>query len=130
MWKEFKNFIMRGNVMDLAVAVIIGAAFGAIVTSLVNDLIMPLIGLLIGGINFSGLSFTLGKAVVKYGTFIQNVVNFLLIAIVIFLLVKGVNSLKKKPAPPDPVTKECPHCATIIPIKAHKCPNCTADLPA
>ncbi len=130
MIKEFKAFIMRGNVMDLAVAVIIGAAFGKIVTSLVDDIIMPLIGLIIGGIDFSTLGFKFGEATVLYGKFINNIINFLIIALVIFLLVKGINSLKKKPAPvpAEPVTKECPHCYSIIPIKANRCPNCTSNL--
>ncbi len=130
MLKEFKAFIMRGNVMDLAVAVIIGGAFGKIVSSLVSDLVMPVIGLIIGGIDFSGLSFTVGKATITYGNFINNVIDFLIIALVIFLLVKGIDSLKKKPAPvvAEPVTKECPHCYTVIPIKATRCPNCTSEL--
>jgi large conductance mechanosensitive channel len=130
MIKEFKAFIMRGNVMDLAVAVIIGGAFGKIITSLVSDIIMPLIGLIIGGIDFTGLSFTVGKSVVTYGNFINNIVNFIIIALVIFLMIKGIDSLKKKPAPvvAEPVTKECPYCFTIIPIKATRCPNCTSEL--
>ncbi len=128
MIKEFKAFIMRGNVMDLAVGVIIGGAFGKIVSSLVGDIIMPLIGLLVGGIDFSGLAFTLGSAKVTYGNFINNVIDFLIIAAVIFLLVKGINSLQKKPAPADPTTKECPHCFTTISLKATRCPNCTSEL--
>jgi len=121
---------MRGNVIDLAVAVIIGGAFGKIVSSLVDNIIMPLIGLIIGGINFNDLAIQVGSAKVAYGTFIQNVIDFLIIALVIFLMIKVIDSLKKKPAPADPVTKECPHCATIIPIKAHRCPNCTSELSA
>jgi len=130
MWNEFKAFIMKGNVMDLAVAVIIGGAFGKIVSSLVADLIMPLIGLIIGGIDFSGLALTVGKAKITYGNFINNIIDFLIIAIVIFLMVKGIDNLKKKPAPvvAEPVTKECPHCFTVIPIKATRCPNCTSEL--
>jgi len=130
MLKEFKSFIMRGNVMDLAVGVIIGGAFGKIVSSLVNDIIMPLIGLLIGGIDFSGLSFTLGSATVTYGVFINNLIDFLIIALVIFLMVKGLNSLQKKPAPTPaaPTTRECPHCYSVISIKATRCPNCTSEL--
>jgi large conductance mechanosensitive channel len=130
MWKEFKAFIMRGNVMDLAIAVIIGGAFGKIVSSLVNDILMPLIGLIIGGIDFSSLAFTVGNAKVTYGNFINNIIDFLIIALVIFLMVKGVNSLSKKPAPApaEPTTKECPHCFTTIPIKATRCPNCTSQL--
>ena len=99
MLKEFKTFIMRGNVMDLAVGVIIGGAFGKIISSLVTDLLMPIIGLIIGGIDFSGLAFTIGSAKVTYGNFINNIIDFLIIALVIFLIVKGVNSLQKKPEP-------------------------------
>ena len=130
MWKEFKAFIMRGNVMDLAVAVIIGGAFGKIVSSFVTDIIMPLIGLIIGGIDFTGLSFTIGKATVTYGNFINNILDFIIIALVIFLMIKGIDSLKKKPAPvvAEPVTKECPYCISTIPIKATRCPNCTSEL--
>jgi large conductance mechanosensitive channel len=130
MIKEFKEFIMKGNVMDLAVAVIIGGAFGKIISSLVNDILMPLIGLLLGGINFTGLAFTLGDAKVTYGNFIQALIDFLIIALVIFLLVKSLNKLNKKPAPAPaaPTTKECPHCFTAIPIKATRCPNCTSEL--
>jgi large conductance mechanosensitive channel len=130
MLKEFKAFIMRGNVMDLAVAVIIGGAFGKIVASLVSDILMPLIGLIIGGIDFSGLAFTLGSAKVTYGNFINNVIDFLIIALVIFLMIKGIDSLKKKPAPvaAEPTTKECPYCFSTISIKATRCPNCTSEL--
>ena len=131
MLKEFKTFIMRGNVMDLAVGVIIGGAFGKIISSLVTDLLMPIIGLIIGGIDFSGLAFTIGSAKVTYGNFINNIIDFLIIALVIFLIVKGVNSLQKKPEPApaaEPITKECPHCFTIISIKATRCPNCTSEL--
>ena len=128
--KEFKAFIMRGNVVDLAVAVIIGGAFGKIVSSLVNDIIMPLIGLIVGGIDFTGLTFTIGKANVTYGNFINNILDFIIIALVIFLMIKGIDSLKKKPAPvvAEPVTKECPYCISTVPIKATRCPNCTSEL--
>jgi large conductance mechanosensitive channel len=130
MLKEFKEFIMRGNVMDLAVGVIIGGAFGKIIASLVDDILMPLIGLLIGGINFSDLALTVGNAQVTYGNFINNVIDFLIIALVIFLMVKGANSLTKKPAPApaEPATKECPRCFMAIPIKATRCPHCTSQL--
>ena len=130
MLKEFKAFVMRGNVMDLAVAVIIGGAFGKIVSSLVNDIIMPLIGLIIGGIDFSGLAFTLGSAKVTYGNFINNIIDFIIIALVIFLMIKLMDNLKKKPAPviAEPVTKECPYCYSTISIKATRCPNCTSEL--
>ncbi len=131
MLNEIKTFIMRGSVMDLAVGVIIGGAFGKIVGSLVSDILMPLIGLIIGGIDFSGLAFTLGSAKVTYGNFINNVIDFLIIALVIFLMIKGINKLNRKPVPapaPAPTTKECPHCFTTIPLKATRCPNCTSDL--
>ena len=130
MIKEFKAFIMRGNVVDLAIAVIIGGAFGKIVTSLVSDIIMPVIGLIIGGIDFTGLAITIGSAKVTYGNFINNIIDFLIIALVIFLMIKVIDNLKKKPAPvlAEPTTKECPHCFTSIPIKATRCPNCTSEL--
>jgi large conductance mechanosensitive channel len=126
--KEFKTFIMRGSVMDLAVGVIIGVAFGKIISSLVTDIIMPLIGLIIGGIDFSGLAFTLGSAKITYGNFIGNLIDFILIALVVFLMIKGINNLQKKPAPAASTTKECPYCFTTIPIKATRCPNCTSEL--
>ena len=129
--REFKAFVMRGNVMDLAVGVIIGGAFGKIVSSLVSDILMPLIGLIIGGINFSGLAFSLGGAKISYGNFINNLIDFIIIAFVIFLMVKGLNNLQKKPAPAQeaqPSSKECPFCFTLISIKATRCPNCTSEL--
>lgn len=131
MFKEFKDFVMRGNVLDLAVAVIIGGAFGKIIGSLVNDVLMPLIGLLMGGINFAALSITIGDAVIAYGAFIQTIVDFLIIAFVIFIIVKGANAAKKKEpasAPAEPTTKECPFCFTEISIKATRCPHCTSKL--
>ncbi|MGD9941557.1 MAG: large-conductance mechanosensitive channel protein MscL [Clostridia bacterium] len=130
MFKEFKAFALRGNVMDLAVGVIIGGAFGKIVASLVNDILMPLIGLLIGGVDFSSLSVTVGSANVAYGLFINNVIDFVIIALVIFLMVKGINHLNRKPAPAPaaPTTKECPRCFTTIPIQATRCPHCTSEL--
>ncbi len=128
MLNDFKTFIMRGNVLDLAVAVIIGGAFGKIVTSLVDDIIMPLIGLIIGGIDFTGLALTVGSAKVTYGNFIQNVVDFLIIAFVIFLMVRAISSLQKPAPVAAPTTKECPHCFTTISIKATRCPNCTSEL--
>ncbi len=127
MLKEFKEFAIRGNVMDLAVAVIIGGAFGKIVTSLVNDMLMPLIGLLLGGINFSDLAITVGGAVVKWGVFVQSIIDFVIIAFVIFLLVRAMNRLKKQ-EPTTPTTKECQYCFTTIPLKATRCPNCTSEL--
>ena len=128
MIKEFREFVMRGNVMDLAVAVIIGGAFGAIVSSLVNDILMPLIGLVLGGIDFSALAFQVGNATVKYGAFIQAVVNFLIIAFVIFMIVRAINRLKGPAPVAAPTTKECPRCFTTIPLKATRCPNCTSEL--
>ena len=131
MLKEFRDFTMRGNVMDLAIAVIIGGAFGKIIASLVNDILMPLIGLLLGGISFADLSVTVGSAIIAYGAFIQAIVDFILVAFVIFMLVRTLNNMKKKeaaPAPAEPTTKECPHCFTTISIKATRCPNCTSQL--
>jgi large conductance mechanosensitive channel len=128
MLKEFKEFIMRGNVLDLAVAVIIGGAFGKIIASLVNDILMPLIGLVIGGIDFSSLVFTVGNAKVTYGNFINNIIDFLIIAFVIFVIVKSANSLKKPEPAAELATKECPHCYSTIAIKATRCPNCTSEL--
>lgn len=130
MLKEFRDFAMRGNVMDLAVAVIIGGAFGAIVTSLVNDILMPLIGLVLGGVDFSALAFQVGNAVVKWGAFVQAVINFIIVAFVIFLIVRAINRLKGPAPAAAPVTKECPRCFTNIPIKATRCPNCTSELSA
>src|SRR5262245_14194446 len=128
MLKEFREFAVRGNVMDLAVAVIIGSAFGKIVTSLVDDIIMPLVGLLIGGIDFKSLAFTVGSAKVMYGSFIQNIVDFIIIAFVIFLMIRAINSTKKPATAAAPTTKECPYCFTTIPLKATRCPNCTSPL--
>jgi large conductance mechanosensitive channel len=128
--KEFREFAMRGNVMDLAIAVIIGGAFGLIVTSLVNDILMPLIGLATGGVDFSNLLIPLGgEAALRWGAFVQSIINFLIIAFVIFLLVRALNRLKgPPPAPAAPTTKDCPHCFTAIPLKATRCPNCTSQL--
>lgn len=147
MWKEFKEFALRGNVIDLAVGIIIGGAFGKVVSSLVNDIIMPPIGLLLGKINFSDLFLDLsgthpaslsaardaGIPVLAYGSFIQSLVDFLIVAFAIFLLVRGVNrlrALKPEPAavPAEPTTKECPYCLSTIPLKATRCPHCTSQL--
>ena len=142
MLKKFKAFIMKGNVIDIAVGIIIGAAFGKIVTSLVSDVIMPPLGLLIGKLDFSNLfinlsrqtfpSLALAKAAgaptINYGVFVNVVIDFLIIALVIFLLIKQVNRLKAQPQPVPPNTKECPFCYTGIPIKAVRCPNCTSVL--
>jgi large conductance mechanosensitive channel len=143
--KEFKEFAMRGNVMDLAVGVIIGAAFGKIVSSFVEDVLMPPIGQLVGRVDFSGLFINLGGrhfdslaaakaatppgATLNYGIFINNVINFLIIAFVVFLVVQQMNRLTKKPAPaPLPTTKDCPQCAMTIPIAAKRCGHCTSQL--
>jgi large conductance mechanosensitive channel len=130
MLKEFKEFVMRGNVLDLAVAVIIGGAFGKIISSLVSDILMPLIGLILGGVNFSELAFTVGDAMVKWGAFVQAIVDFLIIAFVIFMIVRTANQAKREEAAPEPepTTKECPFCFTTISIKATRCPNCTSEL--
>jgi large conductance mechanosensitive channel len=128
MLKEFRDFAMRGNVMDLAIAVIIGGAFGKIIASLVNDILMPLIGLLLGGLNFSELSATVNGVDITYGLFIQAIVDFIIVAFVIFMLVRTMNKLKKQPVPADPTTKECPYCFTTVPIKATRCPHCTSQL--
>jgi large conductance mechanosensitive channel len=128
MLKEFREFAMRGNVMDLAIAVIIGGAFGKIVTSLVNDVLMPLIGLVLGGVNFSELSITVGAAVIKWGAFVQSIIDFIIIAVVIFMLIRTLNRFKKEEPAPAPTTKECPYCFTTIPLKATRCPNCTSEL--
>ena len=128
MLKEFREFAMRGNVMDLAIAVIIGGAFGKIITSLVNDVLMPLIGLVLGGVNVSELAFTVGDAVVKLGAFLQSVMDFVVVAFVIFMLVRTLNRFKKPEPVAAPTTKDCPYCFTAIPIKATRCPNCTSQL--
>ena len=128
MLKEFREFAMRGNVLDLAVAVIIGGAFGKIIGSLVNDILMPVIGLILGGVDFSEKAIAVGAAVVKWGAFVQTVIDFIIIAFVIFLIIKGANAAKKAPPPADPTTKECPHCFSDISIKATRCPHCTSEL--
>ena len=143
MWEDFKTFLIRGNVLDLAVAVIIGAAFGAVVTSLVNDIIMPPIGLIPGHVNFSSLfidlsgvgyktltdATTAGAPVIKYGTFLNTVINFVIIAFVIFVLIRAFNRAfpPKVVSPAAPTTKACPYCATDIPLAASRCPHCTAS---
>ena len=133
---EFKEFISRGNVMDMAVGVIIGGAFTAIVNSLVNDIMMPVLSLLTGGIDFSMLCIALGEgegaATLNYGAFLAAVINFLLIAFVIFMLIKTLNKFsKKKEETQAPITtKECPYCKEKIAIKATKCPHCTSELEA
>ena len=150
MVKEFKEFAMRGNVVDMAVGIIIGGAFGTIVKSMVSDVLMPPIGLLLGGVDFSNLFIVLkegaengapyaaltdaqgaGAVTINYGIFINAVISFLIVAFAVFLLIKGINNLKRKEeeAPPaEPITKECPFCMSSIAIKATRCPNCTSKL--
>ncbi|MCR5830853.1 MAG: large conductance mechanosensitive channel protein MscL [Lachnospiraceae bacterium] len=134
-WKEFKTFISRGSVMDMAVGIIIGGAFTAIVNSLVNDLVMPLLSILTGGFDFTKLSVVLGTgegaATLNYGLFISAVINFLLIALVIFCLIKSINKMKDKLVKKEedsPTTKKCPFCKSEIDIEATRCPHCTSQL--
>jgi large conductance mechanosensitive channel len=150
MFKEFKEFAMRGNVVDMAVGIIIGAAFGTIVKSLVADIIMPPIGLLLGNVDFSNLFAVIkeaagggtfatvaeaqkaGAVTINYGLFINTVINFVIVAFAIFMVIRGINSLKREEeAPPEePTTKECPRCFSEIPIKATRCGFCTSELQA
>jgi len=147
MLKEFKEFAMRGNVVDMAVGIIIGAAFGTIIASLVSEVLMPPIGLLLGNVDFSNLFLVLkegktagpyatvaaakaaGAVTLNYGLFVNTVVNFLIVAFAIFFLIRGMNALKKKEAV-QPTTKECPHCLSTIPVKATRCGHCTSELKA
>jgi large conductance mechanosensitive channel len=147
MLKEFREFALKGNVIDLAVGVIIGAAFGKITTSLVNDIIMPPIGLLLGKVDFSNLFISLsgqpyaslaeakvaGAATLNYGLFINNMLDFAIVAFAVFLLVKQINRLKNRletaPAPVAPTERACPYCLTVVPLEAKKCKACTSDLP-
>lgn len=132
MWNEFKTFISRGNVMELAVGVVIGAAFGKIVDSLVKDIIMPPIGLLIGGVDFKAWLVTLRSGpepvTMNIGVFINEVITFLIVAFAIFLVVKAYNRMKKVPAAAAPTEKACPHCLMSIPIAATRCGHCTSQL--
>ncbi len=148
MFEEFKKFAMRGNVVDMAVGIIIGGAFGTIVKSLVSDVIMPPIGLLLGGVDFADWFITLkegatagpyatvaaakeaGAVTLNAGLFINSLISFLIVAFAVFLLIKGMNSLQKKAEEPpkEPTEKDCPHCFTAIPIKATRCPHCTSEL--
>jgi len=150
MLKEFKEFAMRGNVVDMAVGIVIGAAFGTIVKSLVSDVIMPPIGLLLGNVDFSNLFIIIkegavsgpfsiladaqkaGAVTINYGTFINTIVSFIIVAFALFMVIKGMNQLKREQEVPPavPTTKECSHCFTTIPIKATRCPNCTSELQA
>ena len=149
MFKEFKEFAVKGNVVDMAVGIIIGAAFGTIVKSLVSDVIMPPIGLLLGNVDFSNLYVLLkagttagpyasladaqaaGAVTLNYGVFFNTIISFLIVAFAVFLIIRNINKLKRadEPAPaPAPTTKECPYCLSSIPIKATRCPNCTSQL--
>ena len=143
MLREFKEFITRGNVIDLAIAVVIGAAFGKIVTSFVEGVLMPPIGLMLGRVDFANLFIDLsgqrpaslvdaqlkGLPVIAYGTFINDVINFLIIGLVVFLIIKAINRLRAAP-PPPPNTKDCPLCLTAIPLEATRCAECCSDLAA
>lgn len=147
MLKEFKDFAVKGNVVDMAVGIIVGASFGTIVTSLVADVLMPPIGLLMGRVDFSNLFFVLkeglmvagpynsvaaakaaGAVTMNYGLFINQIISFVIVAFAVFLLVHNINKLKKQPVAAAPNTKECPFCASNIPLKATRCPNCTSEL--
>jgi len=144
MLKEFKEFAMRGNVVDMAVGIIIGASFGTIVKSLVSDIIMPPIGLLLGKVNFSNLFIVLsgrgasyatlaeaqaaGAVTLNYGIFIDTIISFIIVAFAVFLVVRNVNRLKREEPAPVPMTKKCPYCLSVIPIKATRCGFCTSEL--
>ncbi|BAD40376.1 large conductance mechanosensitive channel protein MscL [Symbiobacterium thermophilum] len=144
MLSEFKRFALRGNVLDLAVGVVIGAAFNQIVNSLVNDVIMPPLGFLVGKMDFSNLYLNLsltpyaslaeareaGAPVIAYGLFLNNLLNFLIVAFAVFLLVRQVNRWRPTPPPEPPKTKECPYCLSTVPVKATRCAHCTSDLTA
>jgi len=145
MLREFKEFIMRGNVIDMAVGIIIGAAFGTIIKSLVDDVIMPPIGLLLGKVDFSNLFMVIregkvagvyetlaaakaaGAVTINYGLFINTIISFLIVASAVFMLIRSVNKLKQE-APPEATTKECPYCLSVIPIKATRCAHCTSEI--
>jgi large conductance mechanosensitive channel len=150
MFKEFKEFAMRGSVVDMAVGIIIGAAFGTIIKSLVADILMPPIGLLLGNVDFSNLIIILkegakapgpyaslaaaqqaGAVTLNLGVFINTIISFIIVAFSVFLVIKGLNRLKREEAPPaEPTTKECPFCLSAIPLKASRCPHCTSELKA
>lgn len=135
MLREFKEFAMKGNVVDMAVGIIMGGAFGKIVSSLVTDVLMPPIGVLMGNVDFSSLAITIKEAsgsspavTIKYGVFVNTVIDFLIVAFAIFVVIKQMNRLKKPEAPAAPTMKDCPHCLMSIPIKASRCGHCTAML--
>jgi len=140
--KEFREFAMRGNVLDMAIGIIIGTAFGKIITSLVNDILMPPIGVLLGKMDFANLFINIspqryqrladakaaGAATINYGLFLNTIIDFIIVAFVIFLLIRQVNRFKKKEEPAAPVTKNCPYCLSVVPLKAVRCPHCTSEL--
>ncbi|HYH28731.1 MAG TPA: large conductance mechanosensitive channel protein MscL [Actinomycetota bacterium] len=128
MLKEFKAFALRGNVLDLAIGVILGVAFGAVVSSIVDDILMPLIAAVIGETDFSALAFEVRGSVVRYGAFLTAVVNFLLVAVAVFFLVKGMNRLQGRPREDQPKNRPCPFCLSSIPLEARRCPACTSEL--
>lgn len=142
MWKEFKEFAMKGNVLDLAIGIVIGGAFGKIVSSFVSDLLMPLLSLFMGKVDFKNMFIPLsaqsvttldeakrlGIATINWGIFLNTIIDFLIIAFAIFFVIRQINKLRPAEPPADPVTKECPYCLTQIPLKAVKCSSCTADL--
>jgi large conductance mechanosensitive channel len=144
MWKEFREFAMRGSVVDLAIGIVIGAAFGKIVTSFVGDILMPPLGLLLGQIDFSNLFINLsdtpyaslaeakaaGAPTINYGIFINTVIDFVIIAFAVFLVVRGINKLRRAEKPTAPTTRNCPYCLTLIPLKATRCPACTSQIEA
>lgn len=139
--QEFRDFAVKGNAVDMAVGIIVGAAFGKIVTSLVNDIIMPPIGILLGNVDFSNLAITLKEqtdtaaaVTINYGVFVNNIIDFLIVGFAIFLVIKQINrfrdsvSKSEEEVPAEPTTKECPKCFSVINIKATRCPNCTSDI--
>jgi len=144
MLKEFKEFVMRGNVVDLAVAFIMGGAFGVIIASLVNDIIMPVVGVLLGGVDFANLFISLkggpfatladaqaaGAPTINYGLFINHIITFLIVALAMFLLIRALNATRKPEPAAAPSTRECPYCLSTIPLKAQRCPHCTSELTA
>jgi large conductance mechanosensitive channel len=142
MFKEFKEFAMKGNLVDMAVAFVLGGAFGKIVTSFVNDIVMPPLGMLLGHVDFSKLFINLsgqayptldaaraaGAATLNYGMFINAVIDFLIVALVMFVIIKQMNKMRKPAPAPAPATKECPYCLSAVPLKAVRCPNCTSEI--
>jgi large conductance mechanosensitive channel len=128
MWKEFKEFAFKGNVIELAVAVILGIAFGAVIASLVGDILMNLVAAVIGQPDFSQLTFTVNDAEIRYGAFLNALINFLLVALALFFVIKAVNRASRKPADEEPTVRECPYCMTTIPARATRCNACTSEV--